>query len=131
MSLVRATFVIGLLVAAGACASPETAVIDTWRVGATLDCGDARCRTALDAGLRGLTVRDRGQAPVESASLHAQATCRDPATGQEILSTRSGGPIWVLVATLADGSTHAIGVGYPGISQDPVVFDWDSGPGCP
>jgi hypothetical protein len=45
-----------------------------------------------------------------------------------ILHVSGGGSTWVAVMDLADGSTRAIGVGYPGISQEPVVTDRFSEP---
>jgi hypothetical protein len=39
--------------------------------------------------------------------------------------TRTGGPFRVLVVVLADGTTHAIGVGYPGISQTAIAIEWE------
>ena len=42
---------------------------------------------------------------------------------------RSGGCCHVLVVELADGSTRAIGVGYPGISQEAVAIPWEMVPG--
>jgi hypothetical protein len=98
-------------------------VVDTWPIGAPLACdaGD-RCPELVRAGLAGLAARD-GAADVVSSSLHREGSLVDPVTGDQILSTRSGGAISVLLVRLADGTERAIGVGFPGVSREPVVFD--------
>ena len=62
-----------------------------------------------------LDRRDPGHAVVVGATLHSEGGLIDPATGQQILRTRSGGAISIAVLELADGTVTAIGVGYPGI----------------
>jgi hypothetical protein len=75
--------------------------------------GEPLCRTH-QGGPRG----------VVSTSLHAEGTLVD-AQGRRVILARSGGGIRVLVLVLADGTTHAIGVGYPGISQTAMAFPWE------
>src|SRR5919198_1535783 len=95
-----------------ACGLAENPVIDTWPVGAPFSCErDNRCHEMMRVGLAGLDERDPGHAAVVESHLHSEGAFVDPA-GHRILVTRSGGCCSVLVVTLADGSIHAIGVGY-------------------
>ena len=106
--------------------SPPDPVVDTWPIGPEVPCDEANhCAEMTSAGLAGFDARDPGHAPVVSASLHAEGALVD-AQGRRILLTRSGGPFGVLVVVLGDGTTHAIGVGYPGISQTPMAFPWEA-----
>lgn len=104
--------------------SPPDPVVDTWPIGPELTCDEAnRCAELTSVGLAGLDARDPGHPPVVSTSLHAEGALVD-AQGRRILLTRSGGAPSVLVVVLGDGTTHAIGVGYPGISQTAIAFPW-------
>jgi hypothetical protein len=104
-------------------------VIDTWPVGEAIECADPRCMEEIRVALAGLDVRDPGHAAVVSARLHREGTVFDPGTGNQILMTRSGACCKVLVAELADGTTSAIGVGYPGISREAIAIPWEVLPG--
>jgi hypothetical protein len=64
----------------------------------------------------------RGHAPVVRATLHVEGSLIDPETGQQILRARSGGAPRIAEFELADGTVTAVGVGYPGISREPVVL---------
>lgn len=98
-------------------------IVDGWRVGPVLECApDDRCPELVGAVRAGIGA---GEPAVESIVLHREGVRIDPATGGTVLNTRSGGPIHVAVVTLADGTVRAIGVGFPGISREPVVL----GPG--
>ena len=100
-------------------------IIDTWPVGAPYHCDDVtRCDEQIAAGLEGLAARDPGHAPVVAARLHVEGAYVDPVSGHQILMTRSGGCCRVLVVELTDGTTRAIGVGYPGISREAVAIPW-------
>jgi hypothetical protein len=104
---------------------PPDPVVDTWPVGPELSCDEAhRCTELTRVGLAGLDARDPGHAPVASTNLHGEGTLVDPQGGRIILN-RSGGPFGVLVVVLRDGTTHAIGVGYPGISQTATAIPWE------
>lgn len=106
-------------------ASPPNPVVDTWPIGPEVTCDEqARCAELTTAGLAGLDTRDPGHAPVVSTSLHAEGALVD-AQGHLVPILRTGGPFMVLEAVLADGTTHAIGVGYPGISQTAVAIEWE------
>lgn len=112
---------------AGGCAPAPDPVIDTWRVGGLLECPDAdRCAELVRVGLQGLDERDPGHAHVVATELHIEGALMDPSTGGRILMTRSGGCCQVLLMRLADGSTRAIGVGYPGISDEAVAIPWET-----
>ena len=105
-------------------------IIDTWPVGAASECGDARrCDELVRVGLSGLDKRDPGHAPVVSARLHNEGAFINPSTGEQVLVIRSGGCCSVLVVELADRSTRAIGVGYPGISTEAIAIPWEIAPG--
>lgn len=113
----------------GGCGLQPSRVVDTWPVGDPLACvPEDRCPELVAAGLAGLAARD-GELAVVATWLHHEAARVDPVTGDQILSTRSGSCCDVLLVRLADGSERAIGVGFPGISQEPVVFDWNTGEG--
>ena len=119
-------FVLAAGLVVGACAPAPDPVIDTWPVGGPLDCPDAgRCADLVRVGLQGLDQRDRGHARVIATELHWEGSFVHPSGGR-ILTTRSGGCCQVLVVHLADGSTRAIGVGYPGISDEAVAIPWET-----
>lgn len=105
-------------------------IVDTWPIGPAAECSDApTCDELVRVGLVGLEKRDPGHAAVVSTRLHVEGVFVDPSTGHQILMTRSGGCCRVLVVELADGSTRAIGVGYPGISREAVAIPWETVPG--
>lgn len=105
-------------------------VIDTWPVGEQLGCDELPdCDELIRVGLAGLADRDPEHAPVVSTHLHREGVIIDPATGHQILYNRSGGCCQVLVVDLMDGTTRAIGVGYPGVSDTPIAIPWEVPPG--
>jgi hypothetical protein len=111
---------------AGACSLAADPVIDTWPIGAALDCPDAAsCAELVRVGVQGLDQRDPGHAQVVATYLHQEGAFVDPTTGDRIFMQRSGGCCHVLVVELADGSTHAIGVGFPGVSDQAVAIPWE------
>ncbi len=118
-------FVIGVVLAG--CSRTGSPVIDTWPVGDELNCAElATCAELTRVGLTGLALRDSGHAPVIKTHLHAEGAIIDPATGHQILTTRSGGCCHVLVVDHTDGTTSAIGVGFPGVSREAVAIDWET-----
>jgi hypothetical protein len=112
------------VIACGLLREPVDPVINGWPVGGPLDCA-ARpdCALLIDLARSQLHLRDRDHAPVTRVSLHAQGALVDPATGDRILQTRSGGQPMIVVFELEDGSVTAIAVGYPGISREPMIFE--------
>lgn len=125
-SAVRILLVATLVMGCGGSVAPDP-VIDGWAVGEPLECvgEDAlRCPELLRVGLAELDRRSPGHGAVATAALHREGVDVDPVTGDRILRTRSGGGLSVLLITLVDGSTVAIGVGYPGISREAMAFPW-------
>lgn len=115
-----AALLVGLI--AGACSPAADRVIDTWPIGEVIESrGDASCAELVTVGLAGLADRDPGHAAVVAAHLHREGSFVDP-SGKTILLKRSGGCCQVLVVELTDGSTRAIGVGYPGISNKAMAI---------
>ena len=105
----------------GACTPAADPVIDTWPVGEPLECAEPKyCDELVRVGLEGLDMRDPRHAPVVAAGIHQEGTIRG------ILTTRSGDCCHVLVVELADGSTRAIGVGYPGLGGTAVAIPWET-----
>jgi hypothetical protein len=127
-SLVAVAVAFVLVVAAcGAVPGEEGSVVDHWPVGPARTCsGDQaeRCEALVGVGRSGLDERNPGHPAIVSLELHQEGPMVDPSTGDKMLVTRSGGCCSVLVMRLQDGSTTAIGVGYPGISQVPMAFPW-------
>ena len=98
-------------------------VIDSWPIGApTTDCVRGSCEVMIDAAGARLDIRNRGHADVVKVTIYEIGRFVND-QGQVVLTTTSGGPTRVVVFELADGSRRAIGVGYPGISKDPVGMD--------
>ena len=110
--------------ACGLLREPADPVVDGWPVGIEVDCA-----TRTDCGMLLRLARDRldqrnpGHAAVTRVSLHAEGALVDATTGDRILHTRSGGSPMIVVFQLEDGTASAVGVGYPGISREPMVFD--------
>ena len=98
-------------------------VIDGWPIGAqTKDCLRGSCEVMIDAARVRLDVRDRGHAYVVTVTIHEVGKVVN-AQGRIVLTNGSGGSPRVVRFKLADGTRRAIGVGYPGISRDPVAMD--------
>ena len=98
-------------------------VIDGWPIGApTNDCLRGSCELMIDAARARLDIRNRGHADVVTVTIHEVGKVVN-AQGQIVLTNGSGGPPRVVLFELADGTRRAIGVGYPGISKDPVAMD--------
>ena len=103
-------------------------VIDGWSIGVELDCTpDQECPLLLSTAQATLDRRDPGHPPIVAAALHAEGHVVTD-DGGIVLNTRSGACCDVAVFALADGSTAAIGVGYPGISPVPIAFDYGLAP---
>jgi len=114
----------------GACTIHQDQIIDTWPVGAAVDCQRLpTCDELVAVGLEGLAAREPGLGSIVATQLHVEGTFVDASTGDRVLMTRSGDCCRVLVVELADGTRHAIGVGYPGISDKAVAIDWETLPG--
>ena len=123
--LLIVVLVAGLL--ASACAQAGDPVLDTWPIGGPVHCADiGRCAELVRVGLEGFDQRDPGHAKVVATELHLEGTLRDPSSGEWVLMTRSGGCCWVLVMHLDDATTRAIGVGYPGVSDEAVAIPWET-----
>ena len=117
---------LGALVAGSCAPAAADPIIDTWPVGEAVDCAQTpSCDELTRVGLVGLNERDPGHAPVAEARLHREGAFLDPTSGDTILVVRSGGCCQVLVVRLMDGSTRAIGVGFPGISNKAVAIPWE------
>ena len=110
-------------IACGLLREPSDRVIDGWPVGSEVRCGvDADCVLLLGLAREHLDRRDPRHGDVIRASLHQEGTLVDPGTGDHILMTRSG-VMMVAVLELQGDAVTAVGVGYPGISREPIVFD--------
>lgn len=140
-TLSHVPYLLRLLLTAGCLAAATTGcglvrpaadpVIDTWPVGVALTCEafsePGRCAELVRVGLEGFDGRDPGHAAVVSTELHSEGLALDR-NGDRFMYTRSGSCCSVLVMTLADGSVHAIGVGYPGISPHAIAIDREVSP---
>jgi hypothetical protein len=116
-----ALLALGVL-ACGLLREPAAPVIDGWLVGPEVSFLDAEREVLLGLASDHLDRRDPAHPAVVRATLHSEGDLFDPATGQRILRTYSGGAPRIAVFELADGTVTAIGVGYPGISREPVVL---------
>jgi hypothetical protein len=149
------TLFVGGFIAAACAAGPTLQpdpVIDSWPIGSALECAgpvtdgtfvpmltpdasesdadlnvQGNCTDMVLEALRGLDARDAGHAETSSVAIHREGTSIDPETGNVIIWARSGACCSVLVAELVDGSRSAIGVGYPGISTEPIAIEWEVG----
>ncbi len=118
-------FVAALLLLGGCdLVSSVDRVVDGWPIGSEVICAadDSQCGALMRTAIAGFDRRDPGHPQIARASLHSEGTLLD-ASGNHILTTRSGGCCDVAVFELADGSTRAIGVGYPGVSRTPMAID--------
>lgn len=112
-----------------ACQGPTSdPVIDGWSIGVERDCTpDRDCPLLLATAEATLDRRDPGHPAIVAAVLHAEGRVVNVESGI-ILNVRSGACCDVAVFELADGSSAAIGVGYPGISRVPIAFDYGMAP---
>jgi len=101
-------------------------VIDTFPVGSLADCRE-RCLPAIAVATDAFDALAPGHPAIVKVTLHDLGR-EVNAAGEVILQLRSGGPMWVAVFELEDGSVRAIGVGYPGVSREPVAFDSHDAP---
>ena len=120
-----AILLLAIVVAACAQRPRSDPVIDTWPVGGPATC-EERCLPAIEAATDALAAREPGHPGITGVTLHAFGQQVD-AEGRILIRSGSG-TIWVAVFELEDGSVRAIGVGYPGVSREPVAFDHYDGP---
>ena len=119
LSVVAATF----LFAGCDILEPAPRILDGWSVGDAIDCpATDRCTDLARVGLAQLDADEPGHPAVTAWSMHRESYYPSTKPGEKILPTRSGGCCSVLVVTLADGRVLAIGVGFPGVSQEPMAF---------
>lgn len=124
-----ATAMMVAAVAAGCGAAPAASaspIIDTWPVGDEFPCQlhPETCRTYIPVAVRGFDERDPGHGEVLDVVLHYEGGYLDPASGNVILPTRSGGCCLVAVIHLPEDEIRAIGVGKIGISDVPQPVPW-------
>jgi hypothetical protein len=106
------------------CSRVGDPVVDGWAIGPEQWCATTtNCPALLDTARAGLDRRDPRHADVLRVTLHDEGATFE-ADGDQILHTRSGSCCSVARFELADGSIRAIGVGYPGISQEPIAVDY-------
>jgi hypothetical protein len=123
----RSIAVVTLLAAVlAACSRPVSdPVVDGWPIGERRDC-TARpweCNLLLAAARDRLALRDPGHPEIVQATLHMEGATVD-ADGNLLIQVRSGGCCSVARFELADGTIRALGVGYPGISDQLQTFDY-------
>ena len=116
-----AVLALGVL-ACGLLREPPDPLIDGWSVGSEVSWFEVDREVLLGLARDHLDRRDPGHAAIVRATLHCEGGLIDPSTGQQVLRTNSGGAPRIAVFELADGAVAAIGVGYPGISREPVVL---------
>jgi hypothetical protein len=113
---------VGSLTAAAPRPSGAPVVVDGWGIGASYICGDSDserpCSVLLPLAQARLDQRDGGHPAVVSAELHVEGP---QANGEVPIRTSA---LFVAVFKLSDGSTRAIGVGYPGVATTPMTFDY-------
>ena len=98
-------------------------VVDGWPIGAPLECEDAaRCQALTTVAGEGLDQHYPQHAEIVGFGLYSEGMRVDPETGNAILVNRSGSCCDVALFRLADGTEHALGVGFPGISTTPMAF---------
>lgn len=117
-----AVLALAVLLAACSAADPRRGV-DGWEVGAQVACATREqgfCDQFLGVAAKAFDDSEPGHLPIVELRLYEPAT----------LAVRSGGPVYVAVFTLADGSLRALGVGNLGISG-PVPFDAPDRPRFP
>ena len=122
--VLRRLLLLGLIALTGACAAPAGGeVIDGWELGEPASFSpDPRCdREAeyLRAATRGIDETIPHHPQILDADLYLQKVHATPGA---VLSVRSGGPVYVAVFLVADGTRHAIGAGRIGIGGV-VPFD--------
>jgi len=107
----------------------EPRVVDGWPIGDRVDCSARTdCGTLADTAAIELGRAEPDHAQVVDWTLHEETYYVDPRTGDKILSTSSGACCSIWLATLADGRTVAVGVGYPGVSKEAIAFRRGSAP---
>jgi hypothetical protein len=113
-----------IAIAAAACARAGDPVVDGWPIGPQRDCErHDDCHALLVLATAALDRRDPGHAAIVNVTLHNEGAIVD-ASGNTILMTRSGACCSVARFELADGTVRAIGVGYPGVSKEPIALDY-------
>jgi len=108
-----------LLLACGAVRDP---IVDGWPIREPMACvPEERCVELLDLAARQLDRRDQDHAAVVEAAMHYEGQIRDDDGNR--LNTHTG-RVYVARFELADGSVRAIGVGFPGVSDTPIAYDY-------
>ena len=113
--------VLALAALPGACSvPPPNTVVNGWSIGEQLACTDERCAAQIPVARAALAELYRDHPIVVEMRIHEEGGYRNP-DGTVAVPFRSGGCCDVAVFHFADGSLFAFGVGYPGISQEPVA----------
>ena len=113
-----------MILLAGCSFSSGDPVVDGWPVGPEIACSaDPACPTLLATATIGFDRRNPGHPTVVNVTLHDEGATVD-ANGNLMITKRGGACCSVARFELTDGTVRAIGVGYPGISQTPMVVDY-------
>jgi hypothetical protein len=98
-------------------------IVDGWPIGGPFACDDAaRCQALGTVAREGLDQYYAGHAEIVEFGLYSEGSRVDPETGKRILVKRSIDCCEVALFRLADGTEHALGVGYPGFSTTPMAI---------
>jgi hypothetical protein len=116
-SLITVLAIAGLFAACTNAAGP----MDGWWLGERFDCSNVSCARSFTVAAAALDRRHPGHAPIVESALRGQP--KSEPDHQPGHPNGCGGCGLVVVFTLSDGSTRAIGIGTSG-AGDPVAFDW-------
>jgi hypothetical protein len=102
-------------------AAPDP-IVDGWPIREPMSCvPEERCAELLELAARRLDRRDQDRAAVVEAVMHYEGMILDDHGSW--LNTHTG-RVYVARFELADGSVRAIGVGFPGVSDTPIAYDY-------
>lgn len=97
--------------------------VDGWPIGRPFACDDAaKCQALRTVAREGLDRYYAGHEEIVEFGLYSEGIRVDPETGKRILVKRSIDCCEMALFRLADGTEHALGVGYPGISTTPMAI---------
>ena len=112
---------LGSALSLGGCsAMAPNSVVNGWSVGDVKTCNDARCAAQISVVMAAFEEYLPNHAPLTQLTIHEEGGY-PRGDGTMAAPFRSGGCCDVALFQFADGMIYALGVGYLGISDEPVA----------
>jgi hypothetical protein len=118
-----AGFALGSALAVLGCSAlTPNMIVNGWSVGDVKACEEPRCAAQIPVAQAALEQYRPDHAPLVKLTIHEEGGY-PRGDGTVAVPFRSGGCCDVALFQLSDGSVYAVGVGYPGVSEEPTAVE--------